>query len=325
MGDNCGREIGVAIMKPEHALRAAQLYYQDHLTMDVIARELRVSRSTVSRLLTYARDTGLVQISVHSPREVGSKLEKRMATLFGIRAHVVPIPHGVSGPERLERTARAAAHRLAAAVTDHSQIGVAWGTTMSAVARHLPVKTVHGTRVVQMNGAANLQSMGISYTARLLGDFGKAFSSAVYEFPVPALFDDPKTRGALWRESSVRSVLDMQAGVDIFAFGLGSRMGEPRSHIYSGSYLTQRDLEQLGEADVVGDCATVFFRSDGTTEGLPINDRTSGPPFDTIRQIPHRLCVVTGASKLRSLRGALRAGIITELVVDEELARLVIG
>lgn len=309
--------------KTEHALRAAQLYYQHHLTMEVIAQELRVSRSTVSRLLTTARETGLVQISVRSPREMGSKLEKLIAAKYGIRAHVVAIPPGASGPERLERTARAAAHRLAAAVTDHSKVGVAWGTTMSAVARHLPLKTVHGTSVVQMNGAANVQSMGVSYTAKLLGDFNRAFSASVYEFPVPAIFDDPATRQALWRESSVRGVLELQASVDIFAFGLGSRLGEPRSHVYSGSYLTQRDLGELGDADVVGDCATVFFRSDGSTTGVPINARTSGPSFATVRRIPHRLCVVTGASKLQSLRGALQSGIITELVLDEDLARKV--
>ncbi|SJN11794.1 transcriptional regulator [Leucobacter sp. 7(1)] len=310
-------------MKPEHTLRAAQLYYQHHVTMEGIARELRVSRSTVSRLLASARETGLVQISVRSPREMGSKLEKRIAEQYGIRVHVVPIPPGASSSERLERTARAAAHRLASAVIDHSKIGVAWGTTMSAVARHLPVKTVHGTSVVQMNGAANVQSMGVSYTAKLLGDFHRAFSSAVYEFPVPAIFDDPATRDALWRESSVRGVLGLQASVDIFAFGLGSRLGEPRSHVYSGNYFNQRDLGELRAADVVGDCATVFYRADGSTDELPLNARTSGPSFETVRRIPHRLCVVTGAAKQQSLRGALQSGIITELVVDEELARLV--
>ena len=38
------------------------MYYLQDLTMDAIARELRTSRSTVSRLLSSARDSGLVQI-----------------------------------------------------------------------------------------------------------------------------------------------------------------------------------------------------------------------------------------------------------------------
>jgi DNA-binding transcriptional regulator LsrR (DeoR family) len=37
--------------------------------------------------------------------------------------------------------------------------------------------------------------------------------------------------------------------------------------------------------------------------------------------VPRRLCVVSGVSKLASLRGALAAGLVTDLVVDEAVAR----
>jgi len=40
-----------------------------------------------------------------------------------------------------------------------------------------------------------------------------------------------------------------------------------------------------------------------------------------IRRIPRRLCAVSSPSKLAALRGALAAGLITELVVEETLAR----
>lgn len=53
------------------ALRAAQLYYLQDLKMEVIARELGTSRSTVSRLLTQARRTGMVSISI-SPSDCTS-------------------------------------------------------------------------------------------------------------------------------------------------------------------------------------------------------------------------------------------------------------
>ncbi len=45
-------------MRTQQALRAAHLYYLQDLTMDAIADELGTSRSSVSRLLKYARDTG---------------------------------------------------------------------------------------------------------------------------------------------------------------------------------------------------------------------------------------------------------------------------
>ncbi|GAA1778048.1 sugar-binding transcriptional regulator [Leucobacter iarius] len=308
--------------KAREALRAAQLYYLQNHTMEAISQEMRVSRSSISRLLSYARDTGLVEIRVHSPQEARSRLEQQLSERFGITAHVAPAPARASESARLDRTARTAAHLVAAAVDDRSTIGVAWGATTTAVARHLPAKPVHETRVVQLNGAANLHTSGLAYSAGLLGGFGDAFSATVYQFTVPAIFDDPETRRALWRERSISRVLKLQASANLFVFSLGSRLGDRRSHIYSGNYLEREDLKELAHAGVVGDCATQFFREDGSTDGIPLNERSSGPSFDVVRRIPRRICVVSGAAKLQSLRGALAAGIITELVVDEELAWL---
>jgi len=51
----------------------------------------------------------------------------------------------------------------------------------------------------------------------------------------------------------------------------------------------------------------------------------SGPDFSVLRRTPRRICVVSGSSKLPSLRGALSAGLITDLFVDEGTARALIS
>lgn len=312
-------------VKMRQALAAANLYYRQNLTMESIASELGVSRSSVSRLLTHARDSGLVEIRIHSPQEARSRIEQRFADRFGVVAHVVPVAEKQSDTDKLERTAQAAAHIIAANVLPRSVLGVAWGSTMRVVARHLPRKNLHGVQLVQMNGAANVYSTGVQYTNELFGSFGEMLSAEVFQLPVPAIFDDPNTREALWRERSVSRVIDMQAAANLFVFGLGSQIGDPRSHIYSGGYLGSEDLKELSGEGVVGDCASRFYRLDGSTDRIPINDRSSGPSFDVVRRAPKRICVVSGSMKRDSLRGALAAGIITEVVVDESLARLVLA
>lgn len=312
-------------VKMRDALAAANLYYRQDLTMEAIARELGVSRSSVSRLLRYAREAGLVEIRIHSPQEARSRVEDRFAERFGVTAHVVPVPGKLSETEQLERTTQAAAHLISASVRPRSIVGVAWGSTMASVTKHLPATSKPGVQVVQMNGAANVYSTGVQYTTELLGRFAEQLSAEVFQLPVPAIFDDPATREALWRERSVARVLDMQAAANLFVFGLGSRIGDPRSHIYSGGYLGADDLSQLAAEGVVGDCASRFYRLDGSASGIPINDRSSGPSFDIVRRAPQRICVVSGAMKRDSLRGALAAGLMTEVVVDEALARLVLA
>ncbi|KAM9863771.1 sugar-binding transcriptional regulator [Leucobacter sp. BZR 635] len=312
-------------VKLREALAAAQLYYRQDFTMQAIAKELGVSRSSVSRLLSYAKESGLVEIRIHSPQEARSRVEQRFAERFGVTAHVVPVAGRLSENEQLERTAQVAAHLIAASVKARSIVGVAWGSTISAVTKYLPSTSKHGVQLVQMNGAANVYSTGVQYTTELLGGFAERLSAEVFQLPVPAIFDDPATREALWRERSVARVLDLQAAANLCVFGLGSRIGDPRSHIYSGGYLGSDDLSELASQGVVGDCASRFYRLDGSTAGIPINDRSSGPSFEAVRRAPQRICVVSGAMKRDSLRGALAAGLITDVVVDEALARLVLA
>ena len=109
------------------ALTAAQLYYLQDLTMDAIARELHTSRSSVSRLISHARETGLVDIRIHSPLEKGAALEQQIRDRFGIAAHVVPVGRGVSEVDRLERVAMTAARLISQFVDSNMAIGVAWG------------------------------------------------------------------------------------------------------------------------------------------------------------------------------------------------------
>jgi DNA-binding transcriptional regulator LsrR (DeoR family) len=112
--------------------------------------------------------------------------------------------------------------------------------------------------------------------------------------------------------------------MDVALFGLGSPFAEVPSHVYAGGYMNEADYASMTAAGVVGDIATVFFRADGTYDGIALNARASGPDIGLIKRTPRRVCVVAGKSKLPSLRGALAAGLITDLIVDETTARLLV-
>jgi deoxyribonucleoside regulator len=313
--------VEIAVFRSNDALRAARLYYQQDLTMDAIANELHVSRSSVSRLLSYARETGLVEINVHSPQNARGGLENQLADRYGITAHVVPMPERISEVDRHERTAISAARILSASIGNHMTIGVAWGSTLSALARYLAPKQTQNSAIVQMNGAANVRTSGIPYAGEILSEFGKAFSASVHQFPVPALFDDPATKQAMWKERSIQSILELQETVKVFVFGLGAPTAAVPSHVYTGDYFTRANFAEMQRERIVGDCATQFYRLDGSSDGLTFNDRSSGPSIEQIKRISRRFCIVASQSKLDSLRGALAAKLITELVVEESLAR----
>lgn len=300
------------------------MYYLQDQTMDAIARELRTSRSTVSRLLSSARESGLVHIQIRTPSDKAPELERAIRQRYKVDVHVVPVADTLNEVEVLERVSMQAARTITALVDSNAVIGVAWGSTLSAVSRHLTRKTTHGTIIVQLNGAGNTQTSGISYASDIVRRFGAAYGAKVEQFPVPAFFDNAETKRMMWQERSVRRVLDLQQRMTIAIFGVGSIDSDVPSHVYTGGYLDATDIDSLEASGAAGDVATVFFRDDGSDQGIVLNDRSSGPSLDQLRKVRRRICVVSGAKKIKGLRGALAAGLATDLILDESTARTLI-
>lgn len=303
------------------ALEAANLYYMQDLTMEAIALELRTSRSSVSRLLSYARTAGLVEITIRSPLDHGTHLAREIALRFKVAAHIVPMPDSISEIDRLERVAMAAGRLIPSFIDSNMIVGLAWGSTLSAVSRHIIARETHNAVIVQMNGAGNTHTDGIDYASEILQRFAHALNGRALQFPVPALFDNPAAKAALWQERSTLRTLDVQKRMDVAVFGLGSPFAEVPSHVYIGGYLDRSDYESLRTDKVIGDIGTVFYRADGTWKDVELNARATGPDFDRLRRVARRVCVVSGAQKLPSLRGALAARLITDLILDAPLAR----
>jgi deoxyribonucleoside regulator len=295
------------MIEREESMRvAATMYYLQDEPMDAIARRLGTSRSTVSRLLKADAATG---VAAH------------LLARFGIRAHVVPVRARAQEVERLDQVANVAARLLMDLFDDEMVLGVAWGTTVSAVARALGRKPTHSGTVVQLNGAANTVTSGVDYASTIVTAYGAAFDAEVRHFPVPAFFDFADTREAMWRERSVQRVLAVQQRADIALFGVGALGGQVPSHVYSSGYLDESDLAALYASGVVGDVCTVFLRQDGSYRDIAINRRATGPTPAELARIPRRPRRTTGEAKLRPLLAALRAGTVTDLIIDEPTAR----
>ena len=178
--------------------------------------------------------------------------------------------------------------------------------------------------VVQLNGAGNAAQSGVPYAGSIMSRAAEAFGGQTVYFPVPAFFDYADTKEALWRERSIRQVLTTIESSTVALFGVGSLDAALPSHVYSGGYLDATELHAARADGVVGDVCTVLIREDGSTN-MELNHRASGPMPDVLRRIPVRLCVVSGVSKAIPLLGALRAGVMTHLVVDSEAARALLN
>ncbi len=307
--------------KIENAVKVAQMYYYQNMKTDAIAKEMKVSRSTVSRLLSFAKKVGLVSITITTPTQELFELEKRISDSFDIKAiHVIPVPEIAGEAIWLDRVAQYAANRLNSVFSSNMILGIAWGTTTSAISRHLLKKSTHNSQIVQLNGAGNTQSTGINYASEIIMRFAENYQARAHLFPVPTFFDFSDTKKSLWRERSIKRILDLQKQADILLYSIGAVNAGIPSHVYSGGYLEEEDYLHLKRERIAGDIATVFFREDGSLDNIPINERACGPNLEMFQK-KHGICVVSGLAKVNGLFAALKGGLIRELIVDEPTAR----
>jgi deoxyribonucleoside regulator len=305
-------------------MRAAEMYYIEQMTMDAIADTLGCSRATVSRMISEARTSGLVEITVHRHRRAAATLERLIAELYKVDVTVVAPPDNSTDTDRVRHAAAQAGSVLRASLAPDLSIAVAWGATVATMARTLTPGVVPGVQIIQMSGAGNTFFSGAEYAAGTLGRFGAALGARVHHFPVPAFFDTASAREALWNERSVQRVLRLQERANLAVFSVSALDARIPGHLYRAGYLQRDDLRHLLDGRVVGELGTVFLRADGSSDSIPLNARSSGLPIDTLKRVRRRLCVAVGASKAPIIKAALLAGAVTDLVVDDAAAELLI-
>jgi deoxyribonucleoside regulator len=310
--------------KSTQAIQAARMYYYQNMTTEAVAHELKISRSSVSRLLSYAKARGLVDIRIIDPNEHPQLLEKKIVDHFKIdQVHVVPVPDNAGEAEQLSRVTQYTANYINSIFDSDMILGIAWGTTVSDISKHLLPKATHHSQIVQLNGAGNTNTMGIEYASEIIMRFAQNYQAAVNLFPVPTFFDYAATKQAHWKERSIQRLLDLQTKADLLLYSIGAVNAGIPSQVYSGGYLEKFDYLELKKYRVVGDIATVFFREDGSFNEIPINERASGPDLKLFQK-KRGICVVSGSAKVRGLAAALTGQLISDLVIDESTARLLV-
>lgn len=305
----------------EVALLVAERYYVHGLTMDVIARQLDTSRSSVSRLLKFARESGLVEIRVLPPHSRAHPLETELGKRFGVRATVVPTPPTATTVERLERTAVQAARLLHSIFESDMVIALSWGTMVSAISRCLLPKPTTNCQFVQLNGVGFSRTTGEDYATGIMKAFAEAYDGHTRQFPVPIFFDRAEVKNSLMGERSIREILHLQRNADAVLFNVGTvSNGVPSSPYLNGYFLDADDFAELAADGAVGDIATTFIKADGSHRDIRMNARTSGPDLERLRLVKRRICAVAGEHKIEALQAALTGGYVTDLILDEVTA-----
>lgn len=300
-------------------VKVSKQYFEAGLTQQQIARSLRISRSTVSRLLTKAREEGIVQIAIEVPSGIHPELEKTVEQAYDLVEVIVVDTLNYDSPNAIaNELGRMAAGYLDRIIQDNDTIGFAWGITMKAMVDSMPPKRLPGVKVIQMNGGLTPQMTDIHGTS-LTRNLAARLGGNAYMLQAPGVVDSSQTQQTFMADAQVRLVFDLANGANMAFFGIGTIAGDT---LWGRAGLLSDDVTaELEALHAVGDIMSRYFDAEGNLVNSSLCQRVVGIPIEQLLGIERRVGVAGGRTKFDAVLGALRGQYVNVLITDHITAQ----
>jgi DNA-binding transcriptional regulator LsrR (DeoR family) len=297
----------------EALAEVVSLYYIDGLDQREIASRIGLSRSTVSRMITEARELGIVDIRINRPLPIDENIRQDALTCFPLKDALILSNENVRGPV-LERVGALAAQYVETSLPQNGTIAISWGTSLAATVDALSGGRRNNVRVVQMIGASGSLHPDVD-GSELARNMALKLGGTSIALNAPLIVDDPSLARALLRQDSVANVLDIAARADMALIGLGG-MNPAISSLLRSGFATRDALERAVAMGTVGDAGGHMLSIDGEIVHSELSERMVGLDEARLRAIPTVIAVAVGLEKVDIIHAALRSGLVDVIASD---------
>jgi DNA-binding transcriptional regulator LsrR (DeoR family) len=284
------------------------MHYVADLSQVQIAKQLGLSTATISRLLQRARAEGVVRIEVrdmHEPDELRAELTRRLGL---VHVEVVQTPSGNPTPllaVPLSRMLSASDLRPGGVLT------IGWGRTVSAVIE-AGLPPLPGVLVVPSTGG--MQQHARHFQSNELSRRAAELTGGVPHFVHAPWLPDPETLPLFLAESSVQESVALWDRIDVAVVGIGQPWRHERP---PGEEAAAADPVLIAAA---GDVVRHYFDAAGQVLDWRGEGRMIAVSAAQLRAARQVIGLAVGESKVPSILGAARAGLVKSLITDSRTA-----
>lgn len=301
----------------KQAVTISRLYYLEGATQAQIAKQLNLSRPTISRALQYARDNNIVNIQVNDPLSNVDDLRAQLQRKYQLDDVVIADvdPTG-NYQEDLDLLGQAAAAYLPQIIQDNDTIGISWGRTLAAVARHLQPSDRKNVQVVYLKGTV-ANSTHNNFVVEVTKHFNACYHTQAEILPLPVIFDNQDIKKMVVKDRFIHSILTAAQQAQVALFTVGTTA--PDATLFELGYLNKKEIAKL-QKESVGDIVSQFVDADGQIVDPALTARTVALPIDQLKEKRQAVLVAGGMAKLPAIRAALAGRYANVLVTDTNVA-----
>lgn len=243
--------------------QVAHMYYELNMLQAEIAEKLYLSRPKVSRLLTQARELGIVEIKVNPIINRLEPLEEKLRKLFGLKEAIVI----TSPPDRLELMenilADYSARYISGLLKEGDILGISNGSTVNSILNKISYPEKASMEVIQLMGATT-NSFSTQDTTLVLTRIATNHPNVtVYPLSVPLYVNDLYLKEVLVQTPATHAVLQKAQKCNIVLTGLSALEKGADYHISWHGQMGPHHLEELKDRKAVGSICAQYFNIDG--------------------------------------------------------------
>lgn len=307
---------------PRLMIKVCDLYYNQNISQQQISSVLGLSRPTIARLLTSAREQGIVQITIPNLDTIRYwELEQKLEKQYGLR-EVLVVESGETEDELEEALGRAAARYMQYIIRDGSTVGISMGTTLRHMISCLEEKTAEDVTFVPLVGGMGRLRTEL-HSNSLAESMARLYHGSFLPLHAPARVSSALIRDELMREESLSSAIRMMEHLDTALVGIG--FPNEHSSINATGYFKENEMESLIQRGVAGELCMQFYDVTGNTAPFKNDNNVIGIDIHKLRKVPCSVGIAGGVEKLPAIQGAIRGRYINTLITDVQCAKALVS
>ncbi len=303
----------INLEKQKKLAYVARKYYIEDQKQSDIARDLGVSRPLISRMLSEARELGLVEITIHEPGAREARLLERLRLSSSIRGGVL-VEEGESSDATNRLLSQGAMELLRQLGV--RRLGVGWGYLIGQLVSWLEKNPQYNSTVTDIcplvgNASIPARNYQSNENVRLMA---QQLGAAPHFLYLPALPDSLEEKQVLCSTEVYRQIYQQWEALDTALVNIGDYPSSPdfASLVRYGSLLQQQRA--------CGRMLIYYFNEEGCV--IPSEqDFAIQIPIDLLKRCPNIIGVCSANTSAKALGGALKSGFFTHIAARSELIR----
>lgn len=303
--------------KQELAARAAWMYYVAGVTQQEIARALGLSRQVAQRLVSSAREMGMVSVKIDHPVTHCLHLAGEIQAKYDLDlCRVVPSANLDDDAIQQMLAVEGAAVMSQFISEEAPQVfGIGSGKTLRSIIDALPWIDRQQHQCVSMIGAIARDDSGTRYDVPL--KMAEKMQGKYFFIPAPLYADTPEDK-SMWVQHQVYQRVTQRAmQADVAFVGIGEV--EPGCPLNAEGFITDAQVAALNARGVVGEMLGHFFNQQGQRIWGETDDLLTSVQLES--RTRRKIIGFAGSErKYPAIRAALTGGWVSGLVTDEDTA-----